>query len=287
MARILLVDDDASLLEAYKQWLTVLRCEVLAVATGMAALQAATSIKFTAAVTELCLPDVPGLVLVEELRPRGVGCIVVTGHGSCRTAVCAMRSGASNVLEKPIDPDTFVAAVNELIDTTPHYHVPALGSVMSAHSLERWAIPVIRLLNCSEDPRTLNEWGRMIGMSTGAIRNWCRTAKVSARQTLLFARVLRAVLRQNPGCDAPEHLLNIVDRRTLTKVLTLSGGDQGLLPQNVETFLRRQQFISNLRAVSEIREALLIESRGNNALSSVPAHPPSWVTPSGSVCSTA
>ncbi|MCI0458742.1 MAG: sigma-54 dependent transcriptional regulator [Gemmataceae bacterium] len=57
--------------------------------------------------TDLKMPGLDGIQLVEELQKRGVHItvIVFTGHGSIQDAVQAMRLGAYDFLTKPIDPD--------------------------------------------------------------------------------------------------------------------------------------------------------------------------------------
>jgi len=257
MARILLVEDDQPLVALYAQWLAGVGCEVIQAATGGAALQCLASLAIDGAVIELVLPDMSGLRILEALRAAEVGCIVVTGNGSCRAAVSAMRLGALDFLEKPIDSDAFMGAVNQLMGLSTNrvrFDIPIV--VPCAHSLRRWTVPIIRMLDAPEDPRTLSEWARTVGMSTGAIRNWCRTARISARRSLLFARVLRAVLRRPSATDAPEQLLNIVDRRTLAKVLMSSGAEGCALPRDVDTYFARQQFVDNPFAIAEVRHEM-------------------------------
>src|SRR5262249_27912906 len=57
--------------------------------------------------TDLKLPGLDGLQLVEEVQKRAlpVTVMVFTGYGSIQDAVQAMRLGAYDFLTKPIDPD--------------------------------------------------------------------------------------------------------------------------------------------------------------------------------------
>ena len=59
-------------------------------------------------------------------------------------------------------------------------------------SRPRWAWAVVRATDASRDPRNLTEWGRSIGVSYGALRNWCSTARISANKSLAFALRFRA-----------------------------------------------------------------------------------------------
>jgi hypothetical protein len=122
-----------------------------------------------------------------------------------------------------------------------------------AHALRRWALPLVAMLDAPEDPRTLHEWGRTVGVSTGALRNWCRTARLSARDSLMFGRVLRVVIQQKECADRPEDLLNIVDRRTLAKVLAASGAARDRLPASSDEFFTTQRFIERKDAVHQVQ----------------------------------
>ncbi|HYT88982.1 MAG TPA: sigma-54 dependent transcriptional regulator [Gemmataceae bacterium] len=63
--------------------------------------------KYSICLTDLKLPGLDGIQLVEEVQQRGlpVTVIVFTGYGSIQDAVLAMRAGAYDFLTKPIDPD--------------------------------------------------------------------------------------------------------------------------------------------------------------------------------------
>ncbi len=69
-------------------------------------------------ITDLQLPGLNGIELlkyVRETKPN-VEVIVLTGHGSVETAVDAMRLGAYDFIEKPIDRNALVKAVNKAIE---------------------------------------------------------------------------------------------------------------------------------------------------------------------------
>lgn len=54
-------------------------------------------------VTDLRMPGLSGIELIEALRDRGcmLPAVVVSGHGDVRLAVRALKCGATNFLEKP------------------------------------------------------------------------------------------------------------------------------------------------------------------------------------------
>ena len=73
-----------------------------------------------AALVDLVLPDVSGAELVgrlKNLQPR-TEVLVISGQGSIPRAVEAIKAGASDFLEKPIDADTVVAMLSRAIERT-------------------------------------------------------------------------------------------------------------------------------------------------------------------------
>jgi PAS domain S-box-containing protein len=118
-ARILLVDDDAALLEALPQAI-LLRMEGITIDTAQSALDAIERIQevdYDAIVTDIKMPGMDGLALLEEierLRP-GTPTLLITGHGEHDLAVQALRGGAYDFVAKPIDRDYFIASLERAI----------------------------------------------------------------------------------------------------------------------------------------------------------------------------
>lgn len=68
--------------------------------------------------TDLMMPDVSGMQLIEELRARGLALpvIVMTAHSSVQTAVEAMRAGAFHYLQKPVNLEEMRALLAKALD---------------------------------------------------------------------------------------------------------------------------------------------------------------------------
>ena len=118
-ARILLVDDDVALLEALPQAI-LLRMEDVQIDTSETATGALERIKgvdYDAVVTDIKMPGMDGLALLEEvgkLRP-GTPTLLITGHGEHDLAVQALRGGAYDFVAKPIDRDYFIASLERAV----------------------------------------------------------------------------------------------------------------------------------------------------------------------------
>jgi DNA-binding NtrC family response regulator len=122
--RVLLVEDEpdqAAILEA------VLRHEgldVVVAASGEQALEIHQRTPADVLVTDLNLPGMTGVDLMRRLAPPDdapeprqppPAVIVVTGGGTVNTAVDALKLGAADYLQKPLDPARLVSLIRELL----------------------------------------------------------------------------------------------------------------------------------------------------------------------------
>jgi len=105
-ARILAVDDQRYFRVFLEDLLVQQGFEVRTAGSGEEALHLLEREAFDVVVTDLVMPGVSGAELVERVKARwpDQDVIVVTSVGDVRTAVDAMRTGASDYLLKPLDP---------------------------------------------------------------------------------------------------------------------------------------------------------------------------------------
>src|SRR6266699_758930 len=120
-AHILIVDDDTALLEALPQAL-YLRLKAVKVDTcdsAQAAIEQIGEYEYAAIVSDIKMPGMDGLALlakIQELRPD-TPTLLITGHGEHQLAVQALRGGAYDLIQKPIERDYLVAALQRAVQT--------------------------------------------------------------------------------------------------------------------------------------------------------------------------
>src|SRR5688572_19223024 len=101
--RLLVVDDEPRQVKALCDTLRDSGYDTLGVTNGRQALDALGNARFALLLTDLMMPDMDGIALLDAARKidADVVGIVMTGHGSIDSAVQAMKSGALDYILKP------------------------------------------------------------------------------------------------------------------------------------------------------------------------------------------
>jgi DNA-binding NtrC family response regulator len=91
---------------------------VTSAATGESALELIGRQQYQVIVSDLFLPDINGLDILQNVRKVSpeTEVIVVTGHASAQTAVRAMKEGAFDYITKPIDFDELKIVVSKALE---------------------------------------------------------------------------------------------------------------------------------------------------------------------------
>jgi two-component system response regulator FixJ len=82
-------------------------------------------------VLDLCMPEISGMQVMEELKQLNVmmPVICITGHGDIPTAVRALKMGASDFLEKPFDSTMLIDAIKACISVRMNtQHIDAFNT---------------------------------------------------------------------------------------------------------------------------------------------------------------
>jgi DNA-binding NtrC family response regulator len=117
VAKILVVDDEPDMAESTQLTLERSGHEVVVTTEGARALELMAADLPDLVVTDLRMPGLDGLQLLEELRSRRleVPVIVLTGYASVDSAVEAMRKGAVDYLAKPFAPEELLLRVQKAL----------------------------------------------------------------------------------------------------------------------------------------------------------------------------
>jgi DNA-binding NtrC family response regulator len=119
MARqnILVVDDEKLQREIYETILTSAGYDVTTASSGEAALKFLDDRKFDLVLTDLKMTGITGLDLLHQVMSRdsSISVILITGHGTIESAKEALRSGAFDYLEKPVDQTPLLEAVQRAL----------------------------------------------------------------------------------------------------------------------------------------------------------------------------
>ena len=115
--RILVVDDEAPMREALRDWLLEEGYEVGLAAGGPEAIAMAEDGSWNAVLLDLKMPGMDGLQTLAELRRIAphTDIIMMTAYATVETAVKAMREGAFDYLVKPFDPDEMELQIKKII----------------------------------------------------------------------------------------------------------------------------------------------------------------------------
>jgi two-component system, sensor histidine kinase and response regulator len=118
-SQILIVDDDPALLEALSETLR-LRMDDLEVDTtdsAPSALERIADMDYDAIVADIKMPGMDGLELLGEIKKvrPDTPTLLITGHGEHELAVQALRGGAHDYVQKPIDREYFVGSLRHAI----------------------------------------------------------------------------------------------------------------------------------------------------------------------------
>ena len=116
-ARILLVDDELSLLTIMKRVLSGPGREVTAVETAEQALQHLEKEDCDLVISDLKLPGLSGIDLMRELNERGASAdfVIVTAYATTNSAISALKLGAEDYLIKPFDIEELRIVVNRIL----------------------------------------------------------------------------------------------------------------------------------------------------------------------------
>ena len=131
---VLVVDDDRAVGTVLMGLLRQAGYEASYVSSAEEALARVTSRPVDVVLTDLRMPSMDGMELLEKLAERapGVPVIMLTAHGTVETAVEAMKRGAADFLSKPFDRDEVIFTVGKALRASKHAAEQPAGPALPA-----------------------------------------------------------------------------------------------------------------------------------------------------------
>ncbi|PYR57692.1 MAG: hypothetical protein DMF85_12905, partial [Acidobacteria bacterium] len=105
LSRLLVVDDDPSVLVVVERFASQLEFEVIVRNSGREALASLAEVKPDAALVDLQMPELDGIDVLRAIRAADPDCqvILMTGNATIDTAIESVKAGALDYLTKPFD----------------------------------------------------------------------------------------------------------------------------------------------------------------------------------------
>ena len=113
--KILIVDDEQSMRDTLRMMLEKEGFKVDDAANGILALKQFSSKKYDLVLTDLKMPELDGIGLIEEISPSDVPIIVMTAYASKDEAIKALNFGASFFIEKPFKKPELINFIDRAI----------------------------------------------------------------------------------------------------------------------------------------------------------------------------
>src|SRR4051812_4824254 len=134
MPSLLVIDDEASILHAFRRAFREPDDHLVTASTAAEGLTQLQQLQFDAVILDITLPDESGLTAYGKLRQLDarVPVVFITGHGTTDQAIEAMKLGAFDFLLKPLDLKALRDVVRRACEISRLMREPALVTVESA-----------------------------------------------------------------------------------------------------------------------------------------------------------
>ncbi len=114
-AKILLVDDEEEFCNLLSERLRNRGMKVDAVNSGEDAVSKVENESFDAIIVDLSMPGIDGLETLRRIKEKrpDLEVIMLTGHATVQNSIEAMKLGADDLLEKPVDLNSLMEKIKE------------------------------------------------------------------------------------------------------------------------------------------------------------------------------
>ena len=187
---ILIVDDETAIRETLEQILGYEGYAVRKAATGAEALAEVERAEPDVMLLDVKMPGMDGLEVLQRLKASGatVPVIVISGHGTIETAVEAVRGGAYDFLEKPLERARLLVTLANCLERRQ--------LLQDRSVLAENASPDSPIIGDSAGMREIREFVEKVGASDG-------TVLITGENGTGKELVVRAIHRASPRRDHP------------------------------------------------------------------------------------
>ena len=120
MSKILIIDDERAIRRALREILEFEEFEVVEAENGKDGFEKASSTAFDMIFCDIKMPQMDGMEVLDELLKAKIDTpvIMISGHGNIETAVQAIKKGAFDFIEKPLDLNRILVTIRNAKDRT-------------------------------------------------------------------------------------------------------------------------------------------------------------------------
>ncbi|MBN2595983.1 sigma-54 dependent transcriptional regulator [Labilibaculum sp.] len=118
MSKILIIDDEKSIRNTLREILSYEDYEISLAENGLEGIELAKSDEFDVILCDIKMPQMDGIEVLEKTQELGLDTpvIMISGHGNIDTAVEAIKKGAFDFLEKPLDLNRILITIRNAMD---------------------------------------------------------------------------------------------------------------------------------------------------------------------------
>ena len=126
---VLVIDDDHSVADAIADWLNRRGFEAVAAYGGGAGLEKFRQGRFELVITDLVMPDIDGMAVLESIKAvaRQVVVLMITGFADAEKAAEAFKKGAYDFISKPLSFQELEVIINRVVE---HHRISRQAKIM-------------------------------------------------------------------------------------------------------------------------------------------------------------